>query len=160
MATLGFVPQDLLQLNCFMKDHKNKNINLNLLLPTVITKFMNFKSVREAEFRSKWKKNNQNIWKSEDFIANEEIISAPQDFKRYFNNLVDLKTANEFDVAQGKKPIKLGGIFEMQLGGSEFYIKFVFLPNHQIRFQVSGDQVNKHIIQFMIQSLVFLFKQS
>jgi len=141
-----------------LKAPNGKLQSINLLLPTIITKFLNFKSVQDTDFRAKWKKNNQNIWKSEDFILNPNIINNPFDFKRYFANLVDIKSKNEYDMIHGKKSIKYGGIFDLEINGPEFLIKFVGLPHNQARFQISGDQQNRHIIQFILHSLVFQFK--
>jgi len=73
--------------------------------------------------------------------------------------LVDLKPMNEYEFVQGKKKIKLGGVFELDAPGIEYLLRINVLPNNRIVLQIAAPRSAREYAVFVLQSLLFLFKK-
>ena len=136
-----------------------QRFSFSLALPTMMNKFMEFKYVDADEFRSKWRTYSSNTLKSEAMQIDSSIVRNAYDFKKYFAYLVDLKPGDEYDFINGKKSIKLGGVFELKEPGSEYALKINLLPSQDVVFQIATPLKNTENAKFIMQSLIFLFKQ-
>ena len=151
-------PFECLQLNIsFELDHTP--VHFDISLPSVITKFMEFKYVSTEEFRERWKLRNHMVLKSEEIEIDPYIIRSTYDFKKYFGYLVDLKPMDEYDFVQGKKGIKLGGLFELETTSVDYLLKINILPSHKVVFQVACSEDKWDVASFLIQTLTFLFQK-
>ena len=139
---------------------ENEKVAFSLYLPALITKFMEFKYVSAEEFREKWKSKTQAVLKTEEIDLDPVIVKSTYDFKKYFGYLVDLKPMDEYDFVQGKKSIKLGGIFELDVANVDYMIKINILPGHKVVFQVASNEDKTEVTTFLLQTLMFLFQKS
>ena len=151
-------PISCLQMNC-RAVCGGKKLNFSMFLPTVMSKFMEFKYVDADEFRVRWKSYSVNTLKTESIQVDSSIVRNAYDFKKYFAYLVDLRPDDEYDFIQGKKSIKLGGIFELKESGSEYALQINLLPSQDVVFQIATSTKNSDTARFVLQNLVFLFKQ-
>ncbi len=105
------IPFECLQLLINLRTSSGAVETVNLYLPTLITKFMEFKTVNTEIFREKWKLKSANVLKTEEITVDTRVVKTAYDFKKYFGNLIDLKPKDEYEFVHDKKSIKLGGVF-------------------------------------------------
>lgn len=154
------VPFECLQLYATVRSGDTQPETFSLFLPTLITKFMEFKYVNADVFRERWKMKSNNILRSEEITVNPGIMKTAYDFKKYFGYLIDLKPMDEYDFVQGKKSIKLGGLFELDVPNTEYLLKINVLPSHQVVFQIATFETESNTASFLLQALAFLFKKA
>jgi len=154
------IPFECLQLLVNVRTAETNIESFNLYLPTLITKFMEFKYVTPEVFREKWKIKSVNVLKTEEITVDANVVKTAYDFKKYFGYLIDLKPMDEYDFVQGTKSIKLGGVFELDVPNAEYLLKINVLPTHQVVFQIATFDADNHIGKFILQALAFLFKKS
>jgi len=150
------VPFECLQIGCSFLSN-GQNMDFYLTLPNVITKFMEFKYVSVEDFRTKWKLKSSSLFRTDEIQLDPTIIKTPYDFKKYFGYLIDLKPMDEYEYVQGRKSIKLAGVFELDYPNLEYFLKISILPNNNCVFQVAGG--NREMSQFILQTLIFLFRK-
>ena len=158
LITFSSVPFSCLQLNCEGR-FGGQYANFSLVLPTILTKFMEFKYVEAEELKLKWKSLENRVLKSETVTLDPSLARSVYDFKKYFGYLVDLKPNDEFDYVEGKKGLKLGGIFELDVPNAEYLLKIHALPDGRVVFQVATERQNTPLAAYLLQTLVFLFKK-
>ena len=153
------VPFECLQLNATTSVEGKSTETFTLFLPSLLPKFMEFKYVNPEVFRERWKMKSKDIIRTEEINVDPSIVKTAYDFKKYFGYLVDLKPMDEYDFVQGKKSIKLGGLFELDIPNSEYLLKINVLPTHQVVFQITTYEAQSQIAAFLLQALAFLFKK-
>jgi len=139
-------------------EFNHQHFNFNFQLPSLITKFMEFKYVDIGTFERQWQKNTDHILKTELFLLDPNIVNAGHDFKKYFNYLLDLKIMDEYDYIQGRKSLDLGGVFELDIVDVEYLLKISVFPSRKATFQIIADKKDFEVAKFILETLVFLFK--
>jgi len=130
-----------------------------IYLPTLISKFAEFKLIETEAFLEKWKTQSQNVLKTEELVIDTSIVKTAYDFKKFFPYLADLNPMNEYEYLQGTKSIKLGGIFEIDGPHQEYLLKINILPTQKVVFQIAVSESESNLASFFLQSLAFLFKK-
>ena len=136
-------------------------------IPIAILKFMEFRVINSKEYRQKWDANVRNILRSEIFNLNPKIAKTLENFKKYFENLIDLKPHRKVDSFNGGN--SLGGLIHSFQLNQDFLLKITVQPEKKAYFKISPAYEENYKInidfnnlvkmeEFLIQTLVFLFK--
>ena len=133
--------------------------SFNLFLPTLITKFMDFKPISADVFQERMRWRGGNTYKSAEISLDSTLIRSPHDFKKYFNNLIDLRANDEFDYTQSRRGAQLGGLFELDVPNAEYLLKINISADQQVVFQIACFESESAIATFLLQGLTFLFKK-
>ena len=128
-------------------------------LPTVITKFMEFKYVEPFEFRLQWSKWQKKVIRTEPIALDTSLVSIATDFKKYFGHLIDFNALNEAEPAEGSKEARFGGLFELDRPGVQYLLHITVLPDKTAVFQIASQRKNHDIVRYLLQTLIFIFKQ-
>jgi len=135
-------------------------VKFSLYLPSVVTKFMEFKYISAEEFRERWKSNNYTVLKTEQIELDTVVVKSFYDFTKYFAYLVNLTPNDEYDFVQGKKGLELGGVFELDLTNVDYMLKINLLSVDKVVFQVACPEEKTEIAIFLLQTLKLLFHKS
>jgi len=154
------VPFECLQVTGSVNIAGQNADNFTLFLPTLITKFMEFKPITAAVFLERMKWRGGNTYKTEEIVVDSSLIRSPNDFKKYFNHLIDLRSADEHDYTQNRRSVRLGGLFELDVPNAEYLLQINMNADGQVVFQVASFESESRIATFLLQGLIFLFKQN
>ena len=131
-----------------------------LVIPCAITKFL-FEAMSDAnEFKAKWgllKK--ESVCYSEDFIPSPFLVKGPSNMKKYFQYLIDLKPEKEYDFIAKKGNWTIGGMFYVESKEQDLLVKIQFKPTGTINFKVASKRADFKITEFLVKTLIFLFRK-
>ena len=145
------------------------NSVLQIPIPMVILKFIQFKEINGKLFRQKWHANSRNMLRSEPIQINPKIAKTTIHIKKYFQNLIDLKPHRNTDNFNGGHNYSLGTLLFIAQFNQEFLLKIIMQPDQKVIFKIAlaSEGTNKNlryknlykIEEFIIQTLVFLFEK-
>lgn len=138
-------------------------MNFSFSVPTTINKFIENRPSTIKEFRLKWRERQSNMIRTEAIALNPKMAKVHTDFKKYFENLIDLKPHKEYDHMNGAGNYNMGAVLYFSHTNEEYLLKIIVQPDKRAVFKLTCDDdsegVNANVEEYLIQTLIFLFKQ-
>ena len=124
-----------------------------------MSKYMQLRQIDAEEFKKKWKNSELTVLKSDQIPVDQNLIKHVGDFKKYFGELVELKSQKRNEQNSKTRVTKLGGIFGLHIPYVDYLLKLNILSSGELVFQVAVERKNYDFACYLLQTLVFIFKQ-
>ena len=109
-------------------------------IPNSIIKFFTYMDSESTlkQFRMMWHENKRRVFKSDVFQLNSRLVRLPEDFKKYFPSVVNLRQHREKDYFNDLLNFPLGIIFQIPHLDYIFIMKFIMIPGNRLCIKITN----------------------